>query len=97
MSLDPGADQKPEVIAPGIERIARFDHFNVWRADGRAGEFSLPSNIPYVVLMAVGGNVNAGALTLEGESAAFVPCAAITNTRVLVAEGAQVLLAAPGL
>jgi hypothetical protein len=97
MSLDPGTEQSAEVIAPGIERIARFDHFNVWRADSRAGVFALPSNIPYAVLMAVGGNVNAGGQALEGESAAFVPCAAIANTRLQVDEGAQVLLAAPGL
>jgi hypothetical protein len=97
MSLDPGTEQNAEVIAPGIERIARFDHFNVWRADGRAGEFFLPPNIPYVVLMAVGGNVRAGGLILDREQAAFVPCSAITNTRLHVDAGAQVLLAAPGL
>lgn len=97
MSLDPGAEQTPEDVAPGIERIARFDHFNVWRAHSTAGEFALPTNLPYAVLMAVGGKVHAGGLILDGEGAGLVPRAAIANARVRVTEGAQVLLAAPGL
>ena len=97
MSLDLGADQTPEVVASGIERIARFDHFNVWRVNSAAGEFSLPPHLPYAVMMAVGGAVRAGGLVLAGEDAAFIPCAAITRTRLQVAEHAQVLLAAPGL
>ncbi len=97
MSLDPGAEQTSEDVAPGIQRIARFDHFNVWRASSTAGEFALPTHLPYAVMMAVGGRVRAGGLSLDAEGAAFVPCAAIANTRLQVAEGAQVLLAAPGL
>ena len=97
MSLDPGAEQTSEEVAPGIERIARFDHFNVWRANSSAGEFALPAHLPYAVMMAVGGKVRAGGLSLDGEGAAFIPCAAITHTRLQVTEGALVLLAAPGL
>ena len=97
MSLDSGIEQPTEVITRGIERIARFDHFNVWRAGGSAGEFALPPSLPYAIVMAVGGQVRAAGLVLDAEGACLIPCAAVVNTRLQVAEGAQAFLAAPGL
>ena len=97
MHLDTPEEPNFEAVAPGIERIARFDHFNVWRADASAGGFDLPSELPYVVCMAVSGPVTIGNLELRHEEACFVPRAAIGQTRCQVGEGAHSVLAAPGL
>ncbi len=97
MSLDPGTEQPAEVVTTGIERIARFDHFNVWRANGSAGEFALPRSLPYAIVMAVGGKVHAGGLVLDAEDACLIPRAAIAHSRLHVAQDAHALLAAPGL
>ncbi|MBM4204734.1 MAG: hypothetical protein FJ194_11370 [Gammaproteobacteria bacterium] len=98
MSLEPGVIQEPEPISTGIERIARFDHFNVWRARLVAGTFLLPPHVPYAVVIAVGGSVQIAGLTLEPEHAALVPKAAIAGTPIRAASmQAGVLIAAPGL
>ncbi len=98
MSLDPGVVQPPEVISKGIERIARFDHFNVWRTQHHAGVFSLPEHIPYAVVMAVGGSARVGDLALEAECAAFIPHEALAITRLETsAADSALLIAAPEL
>ena len=97
MSLDPGLEQVADAVRPGIERIARFDHFNVWRASDAAGSFALPAELPYAVLMAIGGGVQAGNLSLPGEGACFIPSAALASTTIRATTGACALIAAPGL
>lgn len=98
MSLEPGMVQAPESVAEGISRIARFDHFNVWRAAHGAGTFTLPPHIPYAVVMAVGATCAIGGLQLEPEQAALVPRAALPGTGLSArSAGASVLIAAPGL
>lgn len=98
MSLEPGVIQEPEPISTGIERIARFDHFNVWQIRHDAGECTLPPHIPYAVVMGVGGASRVGALVLQAEEAALIPRAALADTcfNVLGPEG-SLLIAAPGL
>jgi hypothetical protein len=98
MSLEPGVIQQPEAVSPGIKRIARFDHFNVWQIRHEAGECSLPSSIPYAVTMGVGGETRVNTLLLRAEEAALIPHHAIERTRLEVQspEG-SVLIAAPGL
>ena len=45
-----------EQVGPGIERIARFEDFNVWRVDTTAaGQLRLPSHVPYAVIMCIDG------------------------------------------
>jgi hypothetical protein len=98
MSLEPGMVQTAEPVMAGIQRIARFDHFNVWRAGHDAGTFVLPPHIPYAVVMAVGASCKVAGLRLQPEQAALVPRAALAGTEVSAGSpGAGVLIAAPGL
>ncbi len=97
MHLDPPAAPQFEAVLPGIERIARFEDFNVWRASSKAGAFTLPPHVPYAVCMAVGGSARVGPLTLAGEQACFVPRAALSGLHCRAEAGAQCLVAAPEL
>ena len=96
MHIDAPALEKFEDVAPGIERIASFSDFNVWRIDLEAsGELQLPAHIPYAVCMCLTAPVTAGALTLEAEHACFVPHAALE--KIALRGSGKVLIAAPGL
>ncbi len=95
MHLDPPAPPRLAPVAPGVERIATFEGFNVWRL---RGSVELPAALPYAVCMAIDGTARIGDLELAHEAAAFVPRAALAAGRVTVAAGdATVLIAAPGL
>ena len=95
MNLGLPATDDFEDIAPGVERIARFEDFNVWRVDGALQtELTLPDNIPYAVLMAL-GPTEVGNLRLDAEEACLIPFTALNHTRVR--STAQLLLAAPNL
>ncbi len=97
MSLDNPPVETFEDLGSGIERIARFDHFNVWRVRLSLGTpLTLPAHIPYAVCMGLTGAVTFGDLSFAAEEACFVPCAAIPNT-VIRGDEAQLLIAAPNL
>ncbi len=98
MHLNAPEPTRFETAAPGIERIARFDDFNVWRVNATAASFQLPSNLPYAVCMAIGGKIRIGSVELSSEEACFVPHDAVVNTRCTVVDkDAHCLVAAPGL
>jgi hypothetical protein len=101
MSLDEPVPPPAEPIAPGIERIARFDDFAVWRADLPSGEsFRLPEALPYAVALCVNGTVNLAGrgrtTTLAAGEAALIPANAIGRP-ITVAESGVSLYAGPGL
>lgn len=93
MHVDAPAAAVFETVSPGVERIARFEDFNVWRCQAPS-DMALPGNIPYLVAMAL-GHTRIGALTLQHEEAALIPRDALANARIDSAH--TVLLAAPGL
>ncbi len=92
-----------EDVQPGVQRIARFDDFNVWRVDlAAAGPLTLPEHIPYAVCMALADEVTAGVLPLAAEQACFIPADALHNNPLNVAganpaAGPHLLIAAPAL
>ena len=85
-----------EQVAPGVERIARFSDFNVWRVDlDTAQTVSLPATLPYAVCMTLQNPTTVGPLELAAEQACFIPHLAL-NESVFRGSG-QVLIAAPNL
>jgi hypothetical protein len=98
MSLEAPALPSPEPVAPGVERIARFEDFSVWRAalDDREA-LRLPTHVPYAIGYCIAGTAElsgpGAVLTLPAGTAAFIPAAAIGQP----IRGGTVLLAAPGL
>lgn len=98
MSIDAPPVETFEDVAPGIERIATFDDFNVWRVDcATAVALTLPTQIPYAVCMAIGGTVNIAHLRLAPEEACLVPALALPTTQIAGDPHSQVLIAAPTL
>ena len=98
MSLDPPPPPSFEEVAPGVERIATFDDFGVWRAALRPhGPVALPPDAPYALCMAIGGAVQVGGLRLTAEQACLVPRASLQRQDLRGEQGAICLLAAPGL
>ena len=98
MSLDPPPPPSFEEVAPGVERIATFDDFGVWRAALRPhGPVALPPDAPYALCMAIGGAVQVGGLRLAAEQACLVPRASLQRHDLRGEQGAICLLAAPGL
>jgi len=96
MHLDVPVAEVFESVSPGVERVAKFDDFNVWRADlGLAAPLHLSGDIPYAVCMCLSGKVDVGELSLAAEEACFVPYSALQST-ALCNDG-QVLIAAPNL
>jgi len=96
MHIDTPAAESFEQVAPGVERIARFDDFNVWRVDLRtAAPLALPAHIPYAVAMCLSESAALGGLELGAEQACFIPRAAMPHT--LLQGPGRVLIAAPGL
>lgn len=94
MHLDPPALPEFEAVGAGIERIARFDDFNVWRVDGGiAGSLVLDPGLPYAIVMNLSGDLTLGNLKLGPEEAALMPSSALT-TRLA---GGTFLIAAPHL
>ena len=90
-----------ESLAPGIDRVARFADFNVWRINFAATTTSsvhLPNHIPYAIAMAVHPGVQINNLLLAAEQACFIPGAALqSNKPTISAQQGHLLIAAPNL
>ena len=98
MNLDPPPQPRFKQVARGIERIASFPDFGVWRASLRPGRsVSLPPQAPYALCMAVDGPVQVGELRLQPEEACLVPAGGLAGHRLQVQAVASCLVAAPGL
>ena len=97
MHIDSPATEKFTHIADGIERIAEFSDFNVWRVDlGMANNINLPVNIPYAVCMALADDIAVGPIVLKAEQACFIPHIGIKAHKISAISG-HMLIAAPGL
>ncbi|MCY4212067.1 MAG: hypothetical protein OXF68_00375 [Gammaproteobacteria bacterium] len=98
MSLDPPPPPSFEKVAPGVERIAAFDDFGVWRAAlDPHRSVALPAAAPYALCMAVGGMAQVGGLRLAAEEACLALGASLRRNGLLGDRGAACVLAAPGL
>ena len=98
MSLDPPLPTPFEPVAPGVERVAAFDDFGVWRAAlDPHRPAALPTDAPYALCMAIGGEVQVGDLRLAAEEACLAPKASLQRTRLRGEGGTTCVLAAPGL
>ena len=97
MHLDTPATADLIPVQPGVEQIAKFSDFNVWRIDHNlAPTLTLPDHIPYAVCMSL-TNACIADLQVSTEEACFVPHGAIRSGTSLSAEHGHTLLAAPGL
>ncbi len=94
LSLDPPPEPEIRTLAPGIESIASFDDFGVWRT---SHPVHFPAGLPYALCMAIGGTVGIGALRLGADQACLVPAAALPHHPVTIEGNAQCLIAAPTL
>ena len=92
MHLDEPEPATFEDVAEGIERVARFKDFNVWRIRG-SQTITLPGDLPYAIIMNLEGILSVGNLELAAEEAALVPASALQTP----VKGSQYLIAAPGL
>ena len=98
LRLGPPGPPLIERVAPGIERIASFEDFGVWRADvERAHPVALPPQARYALCMALDGRIDIGAVRLGPEEACLVPAPAIARHRISTTGAARCLIAAPGL
>ncbi len=96
MHIDTPSAEVFEEVRAGVERIARFDDFNVWRVDLDACDgLSLAAQLPYAVCMCLTAPACIGELELQPEQACFLPHAALGST-ALSGRG-KLLVAAPGL
>lgn len=97
MHIDAPAVEQFDQIEPGIERIATFTDFNVWRVDFAqlTSPLSLPDSVPYAVCMCLTGSIEIGGEHYQPEQACFIPFSALPNTR-LTGSG-KLLVAAPDL
>ena len=103
LSLDPPPVEITEPVGPGIERIARFDDFGVWRINPAAQrQIRLPAAVPYALAFCIEGELlltgRTRSLLLQAGEAAFVPLSAVDQP--IRAGGDRTtlgLLAAPGL
>ncbi len=101
MNLDTPPDPPPEPVAPGVNRIVRFQEFSVWQARlSGGGEVIPPASLPYAVALCIAGAVdlpgNGTDLRLSEGQAALIPATALGRP-VRAAGRANLLLAAPGL
>jgi len=105
MHLDPPPKEIFEDVSAGVQRIARFEDFNVWRVElssesGTApNEVRLPAALPYAVCMSIEGETHVGKLKLTAEQACFIPHGALSQTQICAGPQAHttLLIAAPGL
>ncbi len=96
MHIDAPLAETFEPVTPGVERVARFDDFNVWRVDLTLAEtVELPEHIPYAVCMCLAGTIDIGDTTYLPEQACFIPYSAID--RIRIGGKGKLLLAAPHL
>lgn len=98
LCLEPPRPPDFRTVREGVESIASFDDFGVWRATVEpARPVPLPEAAPYALCMAVDGSIEVGSLVLGPEQACLVPNAAIAGCRISSPSGARCLIAAPGL
>jgi hypothetical protein len=98
MNVEPVAAPTFEQVAKGVERIAAFDDFGVWRATVEPGiPFAMPDGIPYAICTPLDGDVAVGSLPLTREQACLVPTAGLATTHITTTTKARCLIAAPGL
>lgn len=98
MCLDPPPGPVLEPVADGVDGIASFSGFGVWRAvPGPARPVALPEDAPYAICMALDGHIDAGPLRLAPEEACLVPAAAFEHCRISASAEARCLIAAPGI
>ena len=98
MCLDSPAPAVFEPVADGVERIASFDGFGVWRAAVEAARpVVLPQQVPYALCMALDDHIEVGPLRLGPEQACLAPAGALANCPVTAQSGTHCLIAAPGL
>ncbi len=95
MHLDAPAAETFEQVAPGVERVASFSDFNVWRAQLDGTELELPGHLPYAVCMCIDGEIELGKLRLGPEEAGFIPRTAVALTPI--SGHGRLLIAAPDL
>ena len=97
MHIDAPAQEQFDQIEPGIERIASFTDFNVWRVDFAQLQtpLNLPDTAPYAVCMCLTGSVEIGNERYQPEEAFFIPFSALPNTRIT--GSGKLLVAAPDL
>ncbi len=95
MHLDAPPVETFEQVAEGVERIARFSDFNVWRVELDGTELALPEGIPYAVCMCIDGTIQLDELPLSAEEAGFIPRTAVPSSAI--SGSGRLLVAAPGL
>ena len=98
MRLDPPPPPSFEEVAPGVERVASFDDFGVWRATLHPDRaIALPPDAPYALCMAIDGPLQVGGLRLGAEQACLAPPGSLKQLGLRGEEGTRCLLAAPSL
>ena len=98
LSLEPPRPPQFRPVAPGVEAIASFEDFGVWRARVEPGRpIALPEQAPYALCMVLEGELEVGPLTLGPEQACLVPGPALSRYRLSTPGNARCLVAAPGL
>ena len=96
MSLDPPSPPSFQEVAPGVERIAAFNDFNVWRVALHPDcAVAPPVDAPYALCMAIDGPVLLGGLRLDAGQACIAPGGSWENAGLRGAEGARCVLAVP--
>lgn len=94
MTIEAPSQPTFETVSDGVERIARFEDFNVWRVDrDKPQGFQLPIDLPYAVVMNLAGSLSISDVLLGPEEAALVPARALYHP----IQGNKFLIAAPGL
>ncbi len=106
MHIDAPPDSAPEVLADGadrrVERVVRFDSFNVWRVTLSAGmDLTLPQ-APHLLCMGIQGRVQLGGLQCGGlqlgpEQAALIPPGLGGKTALRALDDSLLLLAGPDI
>ncbi len=100
INLEPPPGEQIEQLAPGVERVAAFSDFAVWRVslgEGSPNHLTLPGDLPYVLCMVIRGELQTGHLQLRAGQAAFIPHAGLQACALDTSARALCLLAAPGL
>ncbi len=97
MNLSPPPPPPLEPVAAGVERVAAFEEFGVWRTALRPERTIALPDAPYALCMAIGGPVQVGSLRLAAEEACLAPRASLRHSGLRAEQGAVCLVAAPGL
>lgn len=98
MNLEIPVEHTAEAISTGVDRVARFDTFNVVRADfDKIKSCSVSNASDYAICMAIGNNCYAGELTIPADSACLIPSVALKNCMIRGDTGSYALIAAPSL